>query len=304
MTMRTSSSAPPTTSTSASTKASKASSVFRDVLALPNGEEHEVAPPVIALDEDAQTLEHLFRLCYPVERPDASSLDILVPVLRAADKYHIPHALAALKKDLASFVRQSPLRVYAIAYIYKFEDVARMAARTLLCAGPTFAFPRITPPEMEMLPASALSRLLKYRWECVQAALVDTIRDESEPEVGAEGTPRLNWVWLEINSCKNGLKQCERLLLKPGEQPGRYYVPRWFADYIELVRKNLAVRPVGSSVAADHPKVAACVRQVSTCTTCGAVACADLWEFSKALAEKVDEAVSQIKLDFPPYFEE
>ena len=53
----------------------KASPVFRDMFTLPDGPALTTEPQVVPLTEDADTLERLFRLCYPVERPRFASLE-------------------------------------------------------------------------------------------------------------------------------------------------------------------------------------------------------------------------------------
>ena len=288
----------------------KASPVFLDMLAMPNGEDGAVVPPVIPLSEDAQTLEHLLRLCYPVEPPNVADLDELIPTLRAADKYHMPHVFSALKKDLESFMQNEPLRVFAIAYIYKFGDLARTTARHILHIGPDFACPPVLPPELDVLPASALSHLLRYRQECVQVALsvtedaawklgrpvtsirpammYDEVTESDGARAAAESAARLDWAWL---TCR---QKCEVAHLRPGKKEGRW-VPKWFVDYIALVRRNLEVRPEGRSVLADHPRIESIAVQGSKCTYC-ARAYQDLWEFSYVFAKAIDEAVSQVSL--------
>ena len=127
-------------------------------------------PHVITLKENARTLEDLFRLCYPVEHPNVTSVYEVKSILAAAQKYEIASAIANLRWVITRILPEDPLRFYAIAYTLKMEDVAKKAAQLLL-DDPQFHVPRLPPPEFDDLPCVAIYLVHTYRQKCVEAAL-------------------------------------------------------------------------------------------------------------------------------------
>lgn len=67
-----------------------ASSVFRDMLAVPQSpsEEGEFGPPIVDVQDSAKDLEVLLRMIYPVAFPPITDLDTLSNAFVILDKYH------------------------------------------------------------------------------------------------------------------------------------------------------------------------------------------------------------------------
>ncbi|EJF65438.1 hypothetical protein DICSQDRAFT_39144, partial [Dichomitus squalens LYAD-421 SS1] len=154
----------------------KASSVFRTMLDLPQlpssnpnstDESH-----VVKLTEDAKTLQHVFRLCYPTEHPNITPFDDIHAVLEAARKYEIKCITTNLRWSLARIIPKGPLRMYAVAYMLQLEDVARDAAKELLLV-PQFHMPPSPPSEFSTLPCLAIYSMHVYRQRCLEVALHD-----------------------------------------------------------------------------------------------------------------------------------
>ena len=146
----------------------EASPIFSDMFELPQPQPPNHPPidspdfldgkPVVAVEEDSQTLDHLLRLCYPVPDPELVSLSDVRPVLAAALKYEMEEAVTLMKKSLLSFVDQQPLAVWAVACTLKSEAEAKIAATVLLNA----ELPLEPPPELQMVTAAAYYRLTKF----------------------------------------------------------------------------------------------------------------------------------------------
>ncbi|KAI0690288.1 hypothetical protein C8T65DRAFT_700046 [Cerioporus squamosus] len=149
----------------------KASPVMRGMLTLPSDPSADAAtPPVVRLTETARTLEHVFRLCSPVEHPVITTVEDVHAVLEAARKYEMAAVTANLRWIIKQILPKEPLRMYAIAYMLELEDVAREAAELLL-EEPSFHIPSTPPPEFQILPSLAIYAVHMYRQKCVEAAL-------------------------------------------------------------------------------------------------------------------------------------
>ncbi|RPD57552.1 hypothetical protein L227DRAFT_472462, partial [Lentinus tigrinus ALCF2SS1-6] len=148
---------------------SKLSPMLRDMLAVPPPPDVE-GPPIVDVTEDARTLEHVFRLCCPVKHPDITTVEEVYAVLQAARKYDMSAVTANMRSPIKQLLPREPLRIYAIAYIFGMEDVARDAA-VLLRDDPRFHIPTSPPPEFALLPAAALYAVHIYRKKCVDAVL-------------------------------------------------------------------------------------------------------------------------------------
>ena len=183
----------------------KASPVFRTMLSLPQSSPSspKTAPhstselPVVQLTEDAKTLENVFRLCYPVEHPDITSVDDIHPVLEAARKYEIACVATNLRWDIARILPKEPLRMYAVAYMQQLEDVAREAAKLLLDI-PQFHVPPSPPLEFRDLPCLAIYAVHVYRQKCLDAVmkvLEDRTWIAHGPHDRVRPGQKTDWIW-------------------------------------------------------------------------------------------------------------
>ena len=112
-----------------------ASSFFRDMFTLPQGDIEKRPIIEIPVSEPSDVLDTLLRLVYPTPDPTISSFDELALVLEAAIKYDFITAVTFLRRHLISsphFLQTSPIRVYAIASRYGLEEEMRIASRYTL----------------------------------------------------------------------------------------------------------------------------------------------------------------------------
>ena len=142
-----------------------ASDVFDSMLSIPQPNvsdprdvHSETGLPLVRVSEDAQTLDRLLRLCYPVADPKLASLDDIKPVLAASVKYQMEEAMTLMKDKVKSLCMESPLAVYVVACELDLEDLAHQAAATVRVR--ELASEYI--PELDRVTAAQYYRLLHY----------------------------------------------------------------------------------------------------------------------------------------------
>lgn len=138
---------------------SLASPVFRDMFSIPTSGVPRPDLGVVDVTDPPQALELVLRFIYPSPPPKVDSLDLLVEGLVITDKYNITGAQASLRMQLTKFMKEDPLRVYAIASRFEFEEEAREAS--FLTTG--IYLPALTdlPDDLKNVPATAYHKLVK-----------------------------------------------------------------------------------------------------------------------------------------------
>ena len=154
---------------------SLASPVFRDMFGIPQPRPDalNVDIEVIDVTDPPRGFDLVLRLIYPFPPPNVDSLDILVEGLVIADKYNIESARARLREPLKKFIKEAPLRVYAIAVRFGFDEEAETAAS--LTTG--VFLPALTDlpddPNLKYVSAPAYHKLIvlheKHRYEIEDA---------------------------------------------------------------------------------------------------------------------------------------
>ena len=115
------------------------SSWFRAMFTLPQGANPSASSPigpsppasseVIALDEDARTLEPLLRMICGLEIATLDTWDAVEPVLYASEKYDMPGPASIVRALLRTpAFADAPLRLYAAACHFGWTDDARAAS--------------------------------------------------------------------------------------------------------------------------------------------------------------------------------
>ena len=276
----------------------KASPVFKDMFTLP---EAHTERQIVKLDGDAGTLEPLLRLVCPVQRPKFASLRQLRPVLAAAEKYTMPFVATGLVDTLRTFIESDPLDVYAIAYSYQMRDVVVVAARQLL-KDPRLASPRSPPPEFDTIPARALHEISEYLRRCARAA-VDAVEDwrwmvrENEahavyvPKRGGVVDQTKAWVWLVCTDAHKHENTPDIEVFGPALLA--YNPPRWWWDYIDRLRRELAIKPLGH-LATDPSNIGLSVKKAASCSTCAQSALRELVEYGQMLSKRIDAATAEV----------
>ncbi|KAI0630431.1 hypothetical protein C8Q77DRAFT_1138079 [Trametes polyzona] len=287
----------------------KASSVFRDMLTLPDaGGTPAGEPQLVPLTEDADTLERLLRLVYPVERPAFKTLDELLPVMEAAKKYDIPVAANDTRRELEVLARKEPpLRAYAIACAHGMPDLARQSAR-LLVKEEDFLGLDALPPEIRHLP-DALLAFARYRSRCRSALLNVLDQDHEWLRAGAhehkvaysrKGNPQMQnaWVWLrcQSGSCPSSLATFNTAW--DGGWSTSSTTPRlWWVHYETAVKRTLMGGRLDGKGAVQKNLMETVL--VECCETCAPHASAQLSEYALSLENRVERAIDDVSFEWP-----
>lgn len=111
---------------------SLASEFFESMFTLPQPTQKDVDTergiPVIPVTEDADTLDHLLRFCYPVDNPIIPDVESAAAVAKAAMKYQMESAITLMTHLLQDFVKRHPLHVYVVACSIASDQLALEAA--------------------------------------------------------------------------------------------------------------------------------------------------------------------------------
>jgi len=87
--------------------------------------------PRIDVEGSPETWENILRTIYPISNPTVDNLADLGSLLSAAQKYEMQYIVDIHKRGLENpvFIREDPLRLYAIACACGLEDQAKYVAR-------------------------------------------------------------------------------------------------------------------------------------------------------------------------------
>jgi hypothetical protein len=105
-----------------------------------------------------RALALVLKLIYPFIPPNLENLDLLVEGLIITDKYNIEGVRARLRVRLTKFANKDPLRVYAIASRFGFDEEAEVVSPLTT----TTYLPALTelPDDFKYVPAPAYHKLV------------------------------------------------------------------------------------------------------------------------------------------------
>lgn len=111
-----------------------ASPVFRDMFSMPQPGKTGEGLAEVPMPDAEKVLDRLLRFIYPIPDPTIDTLEQLSAVLETAVKYQVEIVMSALQKILVSqtFLKDEPIRVWAIAARYSFEAEMKVAAKATL----------------------------------------------------------------------------------------------------------------------------------------------------------------------------
>jgi hypothetical protein len=147
-----------------------ASPVFRDIFSLrqPLGSESVDGRPVVKLTEDAELLNSLFSMLYPVRLVVPNSYEKLLYLLAACQKYDMDQVQSILRAEVNRGGSPSPVgteafRAYAIASGKRLIPEMEIAARLTLDHPMTF---ETLGEGLRLFEGSALQDLARFRKRC------------------------------------------------------------------------------------------------------------------------------------------
>lgn len=240
--------------------------------------------PIICMEEDSRTLEPLLRLCYPAarNRPTIEDINELRAIICAATKYDMQEVLIALKQDLQSLAEAMPVRVFAVALLFKFVDVVKEAAKAFLA----FAIEDADAPELADIRAKDFNALLKYHRACGVVAS----RVASDPSWASQ----YPGVWLNGKYHSTGVT-CSRAYIGTHTT---ICASEWWIKYMAGSTAILAATPSGKAILREG-RTDVALRDASACAMCKLKAMEQMRLFTQRFAEEVEKATSQVR----PVFE-
>ena len=238
------------------------------------------SPPVIPVSEDGDTLERLLLLCHPLAIPPRiPTFDSVKPVLVAAHKYQIDHALELLRPRLQRFSRTQPVRVYAFAARYGMTTLMRDAAREFLMHPDMWSYA----PELHEISGAEYHRLLVYRSRCCA-----TLQDLVATPLRTFFTKPDDWVWLTCVLCRKHMCGYKRCVPKCEETA-------WFRAHWErlgtLLRATPAVDAIRDPMLADEA-----IKEAITCRTCAEHVLVHMRRFSEIFLKEVEHRLSKVRV--------
>jgi len=110
---------------------SLASSVFRDLLSVPQPPVESSQTPIIDVDDPPEALEAFLQIIYPIPNPPANNTETLASLLRLADKYDAKVVFDTFKtcSPLTCVDPPPPIHIYVILCACGLEKDAEAVAR-------------------------------------------------------------------------------------------------------------------------------------------------------------------------------
>lgn len=255
---------------------------------------------MVQMSEDKETLQLLLGFCIPIsvhDTPRFSSLQEIQKVAEAALKFEMEGVLRYLRGELISlrFIESQPLRVFAIAYRYGWDEEARKAARY------TLRHPIDTPffPELEFISGATLHRLRDYHRLCGEVA---SSRALLQPAL-VEHDDR--WTWITCKRCPQAWNLDRRPSgtvydflasvtgydsLETAKLPD---TRKWWVEWIRDVAKELRAKPWGETVR-KWDLLNKAIERAAGCPSCGRQAREDLDAFSLMLSVAIEKDISSV----------
>jgi len=112
---------------------SLASPVFQGMFGLPQSTNPPTQIPSIDVPEHSDTLQPFIQYLYPRSHPKIPDISMWADLYTVADKYNVEMVTDLLRDMLIPrFLETSPLRVYALASYWGFEEEAKVASTKTL----------------------------------------------------------------------------------------------------------------------------------------------------------------------------
>lgn len=232
-----------------------ASPFFCDMFTLPQDPSSSEKRSVVPVSETSDVLDTLLRFVYPTPDPVISSLEELIPILGAAVKYDFLAVIVSLRRILTSplYLQSAPIRVYAIACRYDFEQEAALASRHTLSNNILDA--PLT-DDLKHITAHSYHRLLELHHRRSRSALA----------------------LLKIPE-QIKCMQCN------GNAFNMQGSPKWWDHYEKAAREELAVRPTSDVI--FEPEFLYKAGRASGCQRCPE-SILDSWKFLRDLRANID----------------
>ncbi|KAI0316090.1 hypothetical protein OF83DRAFT_1173226 [Amylostereum chailletii] len=242
--------------------------------------------PLIPFSETKTTLSLILTLCYPIPPPSPPTLEGIVLLLAAAQKYELArvHVWAVGLFAASPEARDSPAKAFGMACSHRLEQEARLAARMAL-HGPLNL--DALEEQLPFMDGLTLQRLMRYHRQCANVA-VDLTTPELFTWIGRRDDQV--WEWASATSCN-----CtRRKYLVANNETWNCKV--WWAEYMKRAGAVLRVIPAGETVRKSE-LIRPSYNSEEIChKDCRPNVISWLNTFSEVFAAKVDQRTSQTYL--------
>ena len=158
---------------------SLSSPVFQDMFDLPQSTPPSQTP-IVDIPDASKVLKPFIQYLYPRPPPNIVNLSMWAGLYAIAEKYNVEAVMEPLRDILISrFLRENPLRVYALASRWGLKKEAKIASRRTLAIDIFEDFPR---EDAELMGGAACQQLYLLhfnRREAAQALIEDHPRPVS-----------------------------------------------------------------------------------------------------------------------------
>ena len=208
---------------------------FDDLFSLPQPPDHEVVDrlPVVHIPEDAQVLNSLVNMLYPVLPAIPNSVDNILTLLAACEKYDMTTVQSFIREEVNRRGLLSPtgaesFRIYAIACRKKLIPETKAAARLTLSHPMTFEF---LGEALRSFEGWVLLDLYRFH-QCCRNSIASCLKVFS----GSRNGPSKIWV---------GCPGPRHLTLKPPSDEDSVDLPIWLKDVFEaeIIQTDVLMSP-------------------------------------------------------------
>ncbi|SJL13606.1 uncharacterized protein ARMOST_17052 [Armillaria ostoyae] len=269
------------------------SSFFRQVLQSGHHTEERDGFPILEVKEDGETFRIILLLCYPYAPPKIKSVEQLVAVGKALDKYCMDHAWKRFAQTVitSSLIKEQTLRIFAHAVVNGWRVLGEAAAKDAL------SIP-LDDPEAELEDLNYINtlqyiRLRNYHRKCRQTAQDVLLKPKAAPWLEGKASELLfpNYSTDRCRWC-GGRLGC--WLPSPG-----FYTHPWVTDYHTAVKAEMLRRPHPETVLDEAIIADAVTNSISQCPKeeWKKIAISQVRLWGNFLMEEIDKQISQAPLN-------
>jgi len=273
------------------------SSVFNDMFTMPLPKQSDSdqatkdGKPVVDLTESSIILHLFLSFCYPDTQPENLSLEEIVDLMEAVKKYGADRIEKQLCKKLlvTPTIIEDPLRLFAIAFHFRWDEIGRLAAKN------TLSIPRNSlkfSQDLRFLSGIEMFRLGLYRQTCAEA--IKTWAQDPENRILNNDGSRPEVWWTNTGHAEKcgGSKMASPM--SRSSWSFRTFQPIWWTQYQAALLLCLQECPRGVTVLEDRASNTD-FRTALNCPVCsGSKAHQHMMEYQTKLAAAVEDVISNV----------
>ena len=267
---------------------------FSSMFALPQPSSpnaHPQGAPIVDVSEASDTLDVFLRLCYPFPTsPTFASFDDAKRVLEAMHKFQVAWHSSLLTPALLPHIQDDPIRVYAFAVRYAFDDLALLAARQTLLLEDLSQWCS----ELRDITGEEFQRLLIYRKQAI--TVVSAVASSLSVFWCPSAECPVRWTWLRCIRCtihQVNCFDCDTCACRA--------VAVWFGTF--WYQLSTMIRTTPTPAALKLPPAITAVRSLGAtvnCADCRGAIMEEIPRFLVLLGNEWEQAISKVSLNCSP----